>query len=178
MAYNNYYIQLLKEVGIDIDIYCRDLFKGLMALRDIPYTNLWIDIGCRAVLSNRTIQDYAESGKLRSAKAFVLLRIADRLDVDPYCLIGKKSIMDVWNKESKRVRNAMMGDDEIPDRRIETLRKYTRIVMDAEAENRKNNSAPSLEEMMKLFKRGEIEDRLENERRDRINKKLPLKKKR
>lgn len=150
MAYNNYYMQLLKKAGIDIDIYCRDLFKGLMALRDIPYTDLWIDIGGRTVLSNRTTQDYAESGKLRSAKAFVLLRIADRLDVDPYCLIGEKSIMDIWNKESKRVRNAMMGDDEIPDRRIETLRKYSRIVMDAEAENRKNYSAPSIEKIWRL----------------------------
>lgn len=174
MGYNNYFMTLLKEADIDIDIYCRDLLRGLLAIRDIRYKELWDRIGGNEAASRATVEDYCANGKIRNARGFVVCRIAKELDIDPFCLIGEKSIMEIWNKEDRALKHAMTGEKVISDSRIEPLRKYTRIIMDADKKH-DTLSTIDVDELLKLYRKSEAEDK---RRREYMEKKLSKKGKR
>lgn len=63
-------------------------------------------------VSERTIEAYT-SGKvsLANAKASTVLRIAEYLDVDPFVLIGEKSIEDFYIREKLREKNSIKIKD-------------------------------------------------------------------
>ena len=81
---------------------CSDALRAVMKYRNVnvPHLAVMVDV------SERTLEAYT-SGKvsLANAKASTVLLIAEYLDVDPFILIGEKSIDNFYINEERRNKN-------------------------------------------------------------------------
>ena len=127
------FVKVLESLNIDVDEYCADLFSGLLALRRVKVEDLASVVGTPV----RTLQGYSSSSHpIRAAKACTVIKIAEYLNVDPACLVGEKSINDIWKDEDVFIRNPMItGTPEFKRSREKRLQEYTRLISEYEEKN-------------------------------------------